>query len=171
MDKIDSALQAVKRIDDSPDLVDVMISIEDYLDRSDIYAFKNWEQGELVAGPYVDPYWIHVTFKWTYEEMPDPLGGQRLLPHGTQVVYRKSQEIVPQPIKTPNDYEPGTHKPKIKKETIWLVELSIPRRFVEDIDDAVLDLYDEKIDDAETVKNAEAEGYTEDKATAGQETP
>jgi len=169
MDNVDKALQAVKRIDDSPDLVDIMISIEDYLDRSDMYAFKNWIDGELIDGPVVKPYWIGVTFKWPYKKMPDPTGAIRLLQHGTKVKFVKDTENVPQPIKTPSDYEPGTHKPKIKAEKVWLVELLIPRRFVEDIDSEVMDLYTDRIDDTETVEDAEAEGSTENNAIAGAE--
>jgi hypothetical protein len=157
----------VNRLNDNPDLVDIMISIEDYLDRSDMYAFKNWQDGELVAGPYIKPYWISVTLKWPYKKMPDPSGAARLMQHGTKIGYKLDTENVPQPIKTPSDYEPGTHKPKIKKEKVWLVELLIPRRFVEDIDQKILDLYDDKIDDAETVKDAEAEGSTQEDAAAG----
>ena len=165
MDKIEKSLQAIRRLDDSPDLVDILISIEDYLDRNDIYAFKNWHLGELVDGPNVRPYWISVTFKWPYKHMPDPMGGARLLPHGTKVMFKVDKENVPQPIKTPSDYEPGTHKPKIKAEKVWLVEIMIPRRFVEDLDSEIMDLYDERVDDIETVEDAEAEGATEENAT------
>lgn len=163
--KLDKALQAVRRIDDSPDLVDVMIAIEDYLDRNDIYAFKNWIHGELIDGPHIRPYWIRVSFKWPHGKMPDPRGGLRLLPHGTKIRFGKDCENVPQPIETPNDYEPGTKKPKIKKEMVWVVEMTIPRRFVEDIDTEIMDLYDDRVDDMETVEDAEAEGNTEPATT------
>lgn len=167
MDNIDKSLQVVKRIDDSPDLVDVMIGIEDYLDRHDIYAFKNWILGELVDGPHIKPYWIVVTFKWAYKNMPDPSGGLRLLPHGTKIYYKKDFENVPQPITEPSDYDPGTNKPKIKSEPVWLVELMIPRRFVENLETEIMDLYDDRVDDIDTVEDAEAEGKTEeDKANA-----
>jgi hypothetical protein len=147
MDLNDSGKQVVKRLDDNPDLVDVLISIEDYFDRNNLYVFKNWIDGELVDGPYVEPYWVKVTFKWPYKQMPDPSGGKRLLPHGTKILYHRDYENVPQPIKKPDDYEPGTHKPKIKKEKIWLVEMMIPRRFLDEINDKVMDLYGEKIED------------------------
>jgi hypothetical protein len=168
MDNVDKALQVVKRIDDSPDLVDIMISIEDYLDRNDLYAFKNWILGELVDGPHVSPYWIKVTFKWDYDKMPDPSGGLRLLPQGTKIRYMIDKEMVPQPIHEPSDYEPGTHKPKIKPEKVWLVEFTIPRRFVEDIESEIMDLYDDRVDDMETVEDAEAEGNTEGGSAAGE---
>lgn len=161
MENVNQSIEALKRLDDSPDLVDIMISIEDYLDRNDIYAFKNWILGELVDGPIVMPYWIKVTFKWDYKKMPDPGGALRLLPHGTQVEYTLDYEEVPQPIKSPSDYQPGTHKPKIKKEKVWVVDMMIPRKFIEDIDSEIIDLYDDRVDDMETVEDAEAEGKTE----------
>lgn len=168
MEQLDKALNTVKRLDDTPDLVDIMIGIEDYLDRNDLYAYKNWILGELVDGPYVKPYWIKVTFKWSYKHMPDPSGGLRLIPHGTKIWFRKSKQNVPQPIKKPSDYEPGTHKPKIKAEPVWLVDMLIPRRFIEDIKDEIMDLYDDRVEDMETVEDAEAEGTTEENVQKGE---
>lgn len=161
------ALEVIKRADDNPDLIDIMIGIEDYLDRNDIYAFKNWMLGELVDGPHIRPYWITVSFKWPYEKMPDPSAGLRLIPQGTHVRYRRDTENVPQPIENPSDYEPGTHKPKIKPEKVWVVELRIPRRFIESLDTEVMDLYDDKIDDMDTVEDAETEGSTEKNIVGG----
>jgi len=162
-----TVLQVIKRISDSPDLIDIMISIEDYLDRNDLYAFKNWMHGELIGGPYVKPYWIGVTFKWPHKQMPDPMGGVRLLGHGTKIKFQLVNEKVPIKVKTPSDYQPGTHKPKIKVEKVWIVEMLIPRRFIEDIEDEVMNLYDDRIEDAETVEDANAEGATEENATMG----
>lgn len=157
----------INRINDNPDLVDIMIGIEDYLDRNDIYAFKNWILGELIDGPHIKPYWITVSFKWAYEKMPDPMAGLRFLPQGTQIQYRQDEENVPQPIKEPSDYDPGTHKPKIKSEKIWVVEIKIPRRFIENLDHDILELYDDELDDTDTVEDAKAEGQTEQQATGG----
>jgi hypothetical protein len=164
-DTVSKTLQIVKRIDDSPDLVDVMIAIEDYLDRNDMYAFKNWILGELIDGPWVMPYWIKVGFKWPGDKMPDPTGAERLLQHGTKIGYKKTNQNVSQPVEEPGDYKTGTHKPKIKAEPVWIVEMLIPRRFVEDIDDEIMDLYDERVDDMNITAKAEGEGTTEDNAT------
>lgn len=165
----DKKSEVVKRLDDHPDLVDVMIGIEDYLDRNNIYAFKNWILGELVDGPHIKPYWVIVTFKWSKDHLPDPQGAKRLLSHGTVIKYRKDYENVPQPIITPSDYEPGTHKPKIEKEQVWLVEMMIPRRFIIDIEQSVMDLYDEEVEDMDTVQDARAEGNTEENVEKGNE--
>lgn len=149
MELNNAGIEVVKRLNDNADLVDIMISIEDYLDKNNVYVFKNWIDGELVDGPYIEPYWVKVTFKWPYKQMPDPSAGVRLLPHGTKIFFRKDYENIPQPIKEPGDYEPGTHKPKIKKEKVWLVDMLIPRRFLDFINDKVVDLYSEKEADNE----------------------
>lgn len=162
--KVDDTLQIVKRLDDTPDLVDIMIDIEDYLDRNDLYAFKHWIDGQLIDGPRIFPYWIKVGFKWDANKMPDPAGAARLLPHGTKIAFKKTKQNVSQPVKSESDYKPGTHKPKIKAETVWVVEMLIPRRFVEDINKEVMDLYDEKVD-VETAQQANTDGNTEANST------
>lgn len=164
-DNINKALQIVKKIDSSPDLVDVMISIEDYLDKNDMYAFKNWILGELIEGPEILPYWIKVSFKWDGDKMPDPVGAARLLPHGTKISYMKTTQNESQPVNSPSDYKSGTKKPKIKPVPVWVVEMLIPRRFVQNIDKEIMDLYDERVDDISISANAQGEGETQDNAT------
>ena len=161
MELNDTGKSVIKRLNDNTDLVDVMISIEDYLDKNNIYVFKNWLDGELVDGPYIEPYWVKVTFKWPYKQMPDPTAGLRLIPHGTKIFFKKDYENVPQPINSPDDYEPGTHKPKIKKEKVWLVDMLIPRRFIEMINDKVMDLYTEKEAQITPVSNNQPPPQTE----------
>jgi hypothetical protein len=136
----------IKKLSDSEDLIDLMIDVEDYLDSNNIYAFANWIHGELVAGPYVKKYWVNVTFKWPHEKMPDPRAARRLLAQGTRIEFEKSSEAQSVEVRSPSDYQPGTKRPKIRKVPVWLVKMSIPRRFVSNVDDEVLDLYDEEID-------------------------
>ena len=52
----------------------------------------------------------------------------------------------------------------MKKEKIWLVDLLIPRRFVESIGKEVMDLYDEDLD-LDTANDAVAQGQTPEQAT------
>ena len=158
------AEKVISRLSDNEDLVDVMIAIEDYLDTNDMYSFKNWIKGEIVSGPYVRKYWVRVTLKWSYKDMPDPDAGLRLLKHGTKIKFNRSYEEVPIEIKSPDDYQPGTKKPRMKKEKIWLVDLLIPRRFVESIGKEVMDLYDEDLD-LDTADDAVAQGQTPEQAT------
>lgn len=158
-----SVENVIARLSDNDDLVDIMISIEDYLDTNDLYSFKNWINGEIVDGPYVRKYWVKVTLKWVYEDMPDPDGALRLLKHGTKVFFRKSTEKVPVEIKSESDYESGTRRPKMKTVKIWLVDLIIPRKFVESISKEVMDLYGDEVD-TDTADQAVAQGQTPDQA-------
>ena len=143
----------IKRLNDSESLIDLMIDIEDYIDSNNVYAFANWIHGELVAGPYVKKYWVTLTLKWPHEKMPDPRAARRLLAQGTRIEFEKSTEEESIPVKTPADYQPGTKKPRIRKVPVWLVKLSIPRRFVSNVDTEVMDLYDEEVD-SDTLETA-----------------
>jgi hypothetical protein len=142
------AEKVVQQLTAKEDLVSIMLDIEDYFDSNNLYAFDNWIEGVLVKGPIVKKYWIEATFKYAFKQMPDPAGGLRLTPHGTKISYRKASQLVPQPIKSPSDYKPGTREPKMKKEPIWLVSLKIPRRFVEAMNQDILDTYSDELDDS-----------------------
>jgi hypothetical protein len=146
MPKHNDTPSIIKKLNDSESLVDLMMDVEDYLDSNNIYAFANWIHGELVAGPYVKKYWVTVTFKWSHEKMPDPRAARRLLAQGTRIEFEKSSEAQSVEVKSPSDYQPGTKRPRIHKVPVWLVKMSIPRRFVSNVDDEVMDLYDEEID-------------------------
>ena len=145
--------ELVKKITDSEDLIDILMDVEDYLDSNYLYTYKNWLDGEIVDGPKIQKYWITVVLKFEYKSMPDPDGAARLLPHGTRVRYRISKESRPVEVKTSGDYVPGTHKPRLKDHKVWLIEMMIPRKFVKNLTDEVIGLYDEKTD-VDTVDNA-----------------
>lgn len=150
----DQAEEVIKKLTAKQDLLDVMLDIEDYFDNNNLYVFDNWFKGELVNGPLVKKYWIEATFKYPYHHMPDPEGGLRLTQHGTKIQYEKTFQMVPVPIQSPDDYEPGTKKPRMKKEKVWLIHMKIPRRFVETLDPEMLDIYDEEVEDTD-MANAE----------------
>lgn len=152
-----AADDVLRRITDHEDLVDILVDVEDYLDSNNIYVYKNWKLGEVVAGPFTKPYWVKITLKYPYRKMPDPEGGLRLVQHGTKISYRIAEELVPVKVKSEADYQPGTKKPKMKKIRIWLIDMLIPRKFVQNIDKAVMDQYEEEVD-VDTVDDATAQG-------------
>lgn len=152
--KENASEEVIKKLTSKDDLLSVMLDIENYFDNANLYTFDNWFGGELVDGPIVKKYWIEITLKYLYKKMPDPRGGLRLTAHGTKISYRKAYELVPQPIENPGDYEPGTKKPKMKKEPIWLIHMCIPRRFVEALEQEMLDIYAEEVGDDEELENS-----------------
>lgn len=123
-----------------------LLDFERVLDELDVYAFKNWEIGELVAGPDISKYKVSCTFMWPEKYMPDPRGGRRLLPFDCEVKYRKVKMKVPIKIEDPSDYRPGTHKAKIMETPVWLVEITMPKSLMSDIRTGSVELEDQEID-------------------------
>ena len=167
----------LKRLSDSTSLTDVLIQMEDFLDSLDLYVFKNWFEGEIVDGPNVSRYWVSMTLKYDYKDMPDPAGGIRLLKHGSKVRFRRGEE---EDIETKSSYDqsemqrimavqnlPGQpfrpdrtmpdrnsnnseYPEQLPMKKIWLIDIQIPRQFIEDLEDDDLDLYDKEIEDEAT---------------------
>jgi hypothetical protein len=123
-----------------------LLDFERVLDELDLYAFKNWQIGELVAGPEISKYRVSCTFMWPLNLMPDPRGARRLLPFDCVIKYKKTKMKVPIKIVDPSDYRPGTHKAKIKEVPVWLVEITMPKSLMSDIRTGSIELEDQDID-------------------------
>ena len=123
-----------------------LLDFERVLDELDIYAFKNWQIGELVAGPEIGKYRVTCIFMWPEKLMPDPRGARRLLPFDCDVKFKKTTMQVPIKITDPSDYRPGTHKARLGEAKIWLVEITMPKTLMSDIRTGSIELEDEEID-------------------------
>lgn len=126
--------------------LNALLDYERVLDEMDIYAFRNWELGELVAGPEIGRYKVSCTFMWPAELMPDPRGAKRLLPFDCDVKYKKTRIKVPVKVKDPSDFKPGTHVAKLEDKPVWLVEITIPKNLMNDIRTGSVELEDQSID-------------------------
>lgn len=123
-----------------------LLDFERVLDELDLYAFKNWDIGELVAGPDVSKYKVSCTFMWPENLMPDPRGGRRLLPYDCEVKYMKKMIKIPVKIEDPEDFQPGTHKARLIEKPVWLVEITMPKSLMTDIRTGSIELEDQDID-------------------------
>jgi len=123
-----------------------LLDFERVLDEIDIYAFKNWEIGELVAGPEIGKYRVTCTFMWPEKLMPDPRGARRLVPFDCRIEYLKKDIKIPVKITDPSDYRPGTHKAKLMTKKVWLVEITMPKSLMNDIRTGSIEMEDEDID-------------------------
>jgi len=123
-----------------------LLDFERVLDELDLYAFRNWQIGELVSGPVISKYRVDCIFMWPEKLMPDPRGARRLLPFDCEVKYKKTTMKVPMKIDNPSDYRPGTHKAKLIEKKIWLVEISMPKSLMSDIRTGSVELEDQDID-------------------------
>lgn len=123
-----------------------LMDFERVLDELDLYAFRNWQLGELVAGPEIGRYTVSCTFMYPERLMPDPRGGRRLLPFDCHVRYRKTRIQIPVKIEEPEDFIPGTHKARLIEKPIWLVEIEMPKSLMTDIRTGSIELEDQDID-------------------------
>ena len=141
--------------------VNTLLDFERVLDELDLYAFAHWKQGELVEGPDYEKYFVKCTFMWPYKKMPDPRGGERLLDYGCEVRYKKDKLSYPVKVKDPKDFKPGTKVPKIAQAPIWLVEIVMPKKLMQDITKGSIELEGDTID-AEDIEHAYETGADED---------
>ena len=123
-----------------------LLDFERVLDELDLYAFKNWQIGELVAGPTIGKYRVTCIFMWPEKLMPDPRGARRLLPFDCEVKFKKTRMKVPMKIRNPDDFRPGTHKARLIEKKIWLVEITMPKSLMSDIRTGSVELEDQDID-------------------------
>ena len=123
-----------------------LLDFERVLDELDLYAFRNWQIGELVTGPEIGKYKITCIFMWPEKLMPDPRGARRLLPFDCEVKFKKTTITIPIKIENPSDYRPGTHKAKLTKKRVWLVQITMPKSLISDIRTGSIELEDQDID-------------------------
>lgn len=147
-DSIDypSIIDTVKGIYTSDGSMSTLLDYERVLDEADLYAFKNWELGELVQGPTVKRYTVSCIFMWPYKLMPDPRAVKRLVSIGCKIQFAKSSIEVPVEIENYDDYVAGTRYPKMKKRPVWFVGITIPKELMDDIKEGSIDMADQTID-------------------------
>lgn len=141
-----SIVETIKGVYTSDGTMSTLLDFERVLDESNLYAFRNWDLGELVAGPDIKKYEVLCTFMFPLKLMPDPRGAKRLLTVGCSVKFKKTKIKVPVEIKDPGDYKPGTHYPKMTEREIWLVRIQMPKDLMNDIREGSIDLAGQTID-------------------------
>ena len=126
--------------------ITTLLDFERVLDEVDLYAFKNWIIGELVAGPEISKYRVTCTFMWPLNLMPDPRGARRLLPFDCEIEYQKKEIKIPVKINDPSDYRAGTMKAKLMTKQVWLVSITMPKSLMNDIRTGSIEMEDQDID-------------------------
>jgi hypothetical protein len=148
-----SIVDTVKGIFTSDGSMNTLLDFERVLDESDLYAYRNWDLGELVQGPDVRRYSVSCIFMWPYDLMPNPKGARRLTNIGCKIKFAKSKIKVPMEIKNYEDYVPGTRYPKMEERKVWFVYIEIPKELLDDIKEGSIDLAGQTID-LEDIDNA-----------------
>lgn len=135
-----------KKIYMSESSLETLLDFERVLDQLDIYAFENWKRGELVEGPIVDRHWVTAKFMWPHKLMPDPDGAKRLLGYNARVMYERDKLASPVKVEDYDDFRPGTRKPKMREDAVWILEIRMPKELIQDINEGYLELEGREVD-------------------------
>lgn len=172
MDQMDIVKQIDKNINRRSAL-DVLMQVDGVLDNMNVYAYKNWIEGEIVDGPHIERYWVTVTLMYPYKMMPDPDAAVRIMDNGGKVYYAKDTLITAAKLNSPEDIDPDgdprrPDMPAAKKikRPIWLVTLEIPRNLLDSMDtdkikvddisldqDKLEDAYDDGLGDEDALRS------------------
>jgi len=172
MKDIIDVIKNISEIYESDVAFTVLKDFERVLDDLDVYVYDNWQDGELVAGPKISRHWVTCSFMWEHENMPDPMGGKRLLDYDCKVTFKKDKIIKPRKIRVPDDLRSMTKKGKLDLLPIWVVEIMMPKKLIADIYGGMKAMNDYELD-AGSVPSIEDETQQADidaEATAETET-
>ena len=84
---------------------------------------------------------------WPKEQMPEPIGGKRLLEYGCKVQFAESSISKVRKIREPKDIRPGTRKGKIDRQDVWMVKIAMPKKLMHDINRGYTQLDKNKVED------------------------
>ena len=149
--RVNDIMALLKRVGGQSSSLDMLMEMEKTFDNANLYAYKNWMSGELVEGPTIDRYWFTTMWMYPHKMMPDPAGSLRLIKYGCKVSFAQDTLLEPRSVKDPmKDIKSGAanerKQAKIDKKPVWLVQIEMPRKFVDDAHDALLQFEDDEID-------------------------
>ena len=132
-------------------LMEMLMEFERTLSNTDVFAYRNWLDGELIHGPIVDRYWFTTTWMYPGSRMPDPDAALRLEKIGCKVSYKKDIFEKPTKVLEPTDWEdPRTKKAKMEYHKVWVVNIQMPKKHVTEQLESFLDEIEADIDEQTT---------------------
>lgn len=164
----------IKKISETNTLLDMLLEFEKTLDNIDLYAYENWSKGEVVEGPILDRHYVNIKLLYKESDMPDPEGAKRLFARDCLVKYTKDELITPVRVQTFDDVTTDMrsdgsvrYKAKSKTEPVWIVEIKMPRRYVDEFNSEVIQSEDNSYVDTESL-NVEDRVDAEQQITGGE---
>lgn len=163
----------IQGVHDSSNLLETLMDFERVLDDLDCYAFPNWVKGELVEGPITSRHWVSATFMWPERLPPDPRMIERLEANSIKAKVTKGVFKHPLEVEKESDFRPGTRYPKLVEDTVWLIELTVPKTMIKDVEEGYANVAGEMVDmedidsayerdfDNEGTEDTTAEDFTE----------
>ncbi len=153
----------IEEVSKSNTLLDMLMEFEKTLDELDMYAFKNWDQGEILEGPSIGRHYVNVKLMYPSKKMPDPEGAKRLVARDCLVKYSKDSLESPRRVLAFDDVKVEVRPdggqrftPKTETESVWVVDIKMPRRYVDEFSAEHVEAQeDEFIDNEDTGAEAQ----------------
>ena len=157
MEQTDIIAQLGKNIKRNSAL-ETLMQIDGVLESLNVYAYKNWIEGEIVDGPQIERYWVTVTLLYPHKMMPDPDGAERLINNGCKVYYGKDTLTTAAKLIEPEDSEidpndPNKRRAKKVLRPVLLVTLEVPRGLIDTVESSRVKVDDMQFD-SESVEQA-----------------
>ena len=155
--------------------LETLMDIERVLDNANLYAYKNWIEGEIVEGPHIDRYWATIALMYPRKQMPDPEGAVRLMRQGCKVYYTEEELVTAAKLRSPEDSvgpdnadgkRPGQQRARKVVKPIWIITLVVPRKHMDDIESSRL-----RVDDQNINSDAAEDATVDEQALAQPEAP
>lgn len=151
MTNLDEIKKTLANISKGEGILDMLLEFERTLDNAELFAYKNWLLGEIVAGPFISRYWFKVTLMFPAKKMPDPDAGLRLVKLGAKVSFRKGSFNKPVKVSGPEDWaDPNTKKAKMAHHPVWLVDIELPIKYIDRGMSRIDDIIQRDIEDTNT---------------------
>jgi hypothetical protein len=130
---VDEVKNKLAHLRANTNVLDLLMEFERTLDNSNLYAYRNWINGEIIEGPTLERYWVTVKLMYPYKMMPDPMGGLRLQKYGCKVSFEKDTFKAPVKILSRDSFSDfAKKKAKIKVHKVWVVTIVMPKRFLDE---------------------------------------
>lgn len=143
--KYDDIVDNLRNMDKNETLLDMLLEFERILDEQGMYAYENWKLGEVVEGPNLSRYWLHVKLMYPYKKMPNPKAALRLTNIDCEVKFNKGVFKEPIEVTSKSDIDENG-RPKLKSHNVWLIDVWMPRKYVEEFNDETIKINDEEVD-------------------------
>jgi hypothetical protein len=134
------------KISQDETLMDQLCEFERTLDKTGIYAYQNWLEGELIDGPHSERFWFRTAWLYKHTDMPDPDGALRLSKIGCKVWYEET--VLKQPIKvtSPEDWRNNQNKrAKLEDVPAWIVHINMPIKYITSGNDEIHGLVSDEV--------------------------
>lgn len=135
----------LRDIDKNGTLLDILLEFEKTLDNAGMYAYKNWDLGEVCEGPNLSRYWLHLKLMYPYKSMPDPKAALRLEKIGCEIKFLKGSLKTPIVPEGPDDLD-SEGEPKLRNDVVWIIDIYMPRKFVDEFSDDKVKIGSEEVD-------------------------